>query len=137
MQDVDDGQKQQTVVVSSPTTPKAGTSLLTNVVSSGNINSTIQTFSTANATTCQNATTVARIVKPGTSLVQQQNLTNLQNSTGGGQKTTGQQGPLMAKVFTNTYISLESLLQKQGLAPGATLRVAGAKPGQTSLIQVN
>ncbi len=45
----------------------------------------------------------------------------------------------MAKVFTNSagqIISLDSILQKQGLAPGTTLRMAGAKPGQTSLIQL-
>lgn len=45
----------------------------------------------------------------------------------------------MAKVLTNQsgqIISLENLLQKQGIAPGTTLRVAGAKPGQTGLIQL-
>lgn len=45
----------------------------------------------------------------------------------------------MAKVFTNStgqIISLDSILQKQGIAPGTTLRMAGAKPGQTSLIQL-
>lgn len=45
----------------------------------------------------------------------------------------------MAKVFTNSagqIISLDSILQKQGLAPGTTLRMAGTKPGQTSLIQL-
>lgn len=47
--------------------------------------------------------------------------------------------PIMTKVMTNNgsqLISLESLLQKQGLAPGTTLRVTGSKPGQTSLIQL-
>lgn len=54
-------------------------------------------------------------------------------------RATTSSNAVMAKVFTNSagqIISLDSILQKQGLAPGTTLRMAGTKPGQTSLIQL-
>ena len=79
--------------------------------------------------------TITRIVKPGTSIALQQSpkIIRTTNTLGG----TG--APLMAKIMTNTgsqLISLDSLLQKQGIAPGTTLRVTGAKPNQTQLIQL-
>lgn len=63
--------------------------------------------------------------------------------TSGANVITTTSAPMMAKVLTNStgqIISLENLLQKQGggntISGGTTLRVAGAKPGQTSLIQL-
>lgn len=106
----------------------------------------------------QSLQTVARIIKTsaGPQLIQQQQhlqqqpqpMTLLQASNSptvsspsaaNNIRTTPETSPIMAKVLTNTggqLISLESLLQKQGIGPGATIRVAGTKPGQTSLIQL-
>jgi hypothetical protein len=81
--------------------------------------------------------TITRIIKPGTSIALQQSpkIIRTTNTIGG----TG--SPLMAKIMTNTgsqLISLDSLLQKQGIAPGTTLRVTGTKPNQTAqLIQLS
>lgn len=77
--------------------------------------------------------TITRIVKPTATLVPTSN-----NPVSTVRATTSSNA-VMAKVFTNSagqIISLDSILQKQGLAPGTTLRMAGAKPGQTSLIQL-
>lgn len=103
---------------------------------------------------------VTRIIKPGTSIIQQtshqinqqisQQQINQQQITGPQTPTVQQniqrivktspqnQQPVTAKVLTNAagqIISLDSLLQK-GFGPGTTLRVQGSKPGQTSLIQL-
>lgn len=75
--------------------------------------------------------TITRIVKPATA--------TLVPSTASAIRPTTSSNAVMAKVFTNSagqIISLDSILQKQGLAPGTTLRMAGTKPGQTSLIQL-
>lgn len=78
--------------------------------------------------------TITRIVKPGTATL----VPSTANTVSTVRATTTS-NPVMAKVFTNSagqIISLDSILQKQGLAPGTTLRMAGTKPGQASLIQL-
>lgn len=78
--------------------------------------------------------TITRIMKPGTAT-----LVPTSNNPVSTVRATTSSNAVMAKVFTNSagqIISLDSILQKQGLAPGTTLRMAGAKPGQTSLIQL-
>lgn len=82
----------------------------------------------------QSQQTITRIVKPGTAT-----LVPTSNNPVSTVRATTSSNAVMAKVFTNSagqIISLDSILQKQGLAPGTTLRMAGAKPGQTSLIQL-
>lgn len=93
------------------------------------IASVAQTMSTS---VQQPQQTITRIVKPGAATL----VSTSGNST---VRANTSSNAVMAKVFTNSagqIISLDSILQKQGLAPGTTLRVAGAKPGQTSLIQL-
>lgn len=105
--------------------------------------STTPTINTT-ATITQQPQTVTRILKPGTSLIQPQLVQSnpiASTSAVTTVRTSSGTNPLIGKVLTNSsgqIISLESLLQKQGqnLAPGTTLRVAGTKPGQTSLIQL-
>lgn len=78
--------------------------------------------------------TITRIVKPATATLVPTS-TNPVSTV----RATTSSNAVMAKVFTNSagqIISLDSILQKQGLAPGTTLRMAGAKPGQASLIQL-
>lgn len=82
----------------------------------------------------QSQQTITRIVKPPTATL----VPTSSNAVSTVRATTSSNA-VMAKVFTNSagqIISLDSILQKQGLAPGTTLRMAGAKPGQTSLIQL-
>lgn len=82
----------------------------------------------------QQQQTITRVIKPGGTITNSQNITAI--GTRIKPNTVNQQ--MTAKVLTNSsgqIISLESLL-KHGIAPGTTLRVAGSKPGQTSLIQL-
>lgn len=140
-------QQQAQIQVNSPT--KAGTSLLgTQIqlspsVSGGQVTSMIVTGSTITTTSTQPQPqqTITRTIKAGTSLIAQA----AQPQIGGGSpitavRTVSGNNPLMGKVLTNAagqIISLESLLQKQVVTSGPTLRLAGAKPGQTtSLIQL-
>lgn len=140
-------QQQTQIQVNSPT--KAGTSLLgTQIqlspsVSGGQVTSMIVTGSTITTTSTQPQPqqTITRTIKAGTSLIAQA----AQPQIGGGSpitavRTVSGNNPLMGKVLTNAagqIISLESLLQKQVVTSGPTLRLAGAKPGQTtSLIQL-
>lgn len=65
---------------------------------------------------------------------------SLISSQQGSVDTNQTNAPVVAKILTNSsgqVISLENLLQKPGIAPGTTIRVAGAKPGQTNLIQLS
>ncbi|XP_055380378.1 nuclear factor related to kappa-B-binding protein [Condylostylus longicornis] len=91
----------------------------------------------------QQSQTVTRVVKSlssgvGNPVLQSNQI--VQTSVGNVVRTQNSTGnPVMAKVITNNtgqIISLESLLQKQGIAPGTTLRVAGTKSGQTNIIQL-
>lgn len=80
--------------------------------------------------------TFAKIIKPGTTTVvqhpTQQQVINQAVSRAGGNVTSN--SPLVAKMITSgaQLITLDSLLQK----PGTTFKLAGAKPGQTGLIQL-
>lgn len=131
---------------------KSGQSLLgTNVVASA---------SPATKLMASPQSIVTRIIKPGTSIIQQsvqqttqqinqqqiQQINQTQNPTNQASiqrvvkssPPTQPQQPVTAKVLTNAagqIISLDSLLQK-GFGPGTALRVQGSKPGQTSLIQL-
>lgn len=97
-----------------------------------------QTPNTPTSAVQSQTQTLARIIKPGTSLIQSQVVQGTANPQSI-IRTSAANQPIMAKVLTNSsgqIISLESLLQKQGIAQGTTLRVANAKQGQTSLIQL-
>ncbi|KAG4066801.1 hypothetical protein HA402_012868 [Bradysia odoriphaga] len=128
-------QKQQPTLIQQPVgSPKPGTSLLTSNATSQVPTIIASVAQSMSSSVQQPQQTITRIVKPGTA--------TLVSSSGHPVSTvraTTSSNAVMAKVFTNSagqIISLDSILQKQGLAPGTTLRVAGAKPGQTSLIQL-
>lgn len=140
-------QHQQQMQINSPTKP--GTSLLGTQIqlspstSGGKVTSMIVTGPTITATSTQSQSpqTLTRTVKAGTSLITQTGQTQqvITANTNNTVRTTTGSNPLVGKVLTNAVgqiISLESLLQKQNVS-GPTLRIAGAKPGQTSLIQLS
>lgn len=77
--------------------------------------------------------TIAKIIKPGTTVVQHPTQVSNQSILVSRAGTITTNPPLMAKVLTSgaQLITLD-MLQKQG----ATFKLAGAKPGQTGLIQL-
>lgn len=113
--------------------PSVSGAQLTSMIVSGSAISTTSTQS-------QNSLAMARTLKAGTSLITAQptQIASVSPTTAATMRTVTGTSPLVGKVLTNQagqIISLESLLQKQANS-GPTLRIAGAKPGQTSLIQL-
>lgn len=142
-------QKNQLTQKTMPTKP--GASLLTTNSNLTNIPVSMPNTTTGTTTilnplqqqqTHHQQQTITRVIKPGVggqsvvgSITNSQNIQTI-GARGVKPNTVNQQ--MTAKVLTNSsgqIISLESLL-KHGIAPGTTLRVAGSKPGQTSLIQL-
>ncbi|KAJ6636672.1 hypothetical protein Bhyg_15264 [Pseudolycoriella hygida] len=128
-------QKQPTLIQQPVASPKPGTSLLTSNATN-QVPTIIGSVSQPMSTSVQQPQpTITRIVKPATAT-----LVPTSGNPVSTVRATTSSNAVMAKVFTNSagqIISLDSILQKQGIAPGTTLRMAGAKPGQTSLIQLS